>query len=50
MVKFVQLPKNASAQEKADARKVEFRVAQDGENFPSNPPSPHPGLKAGSER
>jgi len=50
MVKFVQLPKNATAQEKADARKVEFRVAQDGENFPNNPPSPHPGLKAGSER
>jgi len=30
--------------------KVEFRYANDGEGGDSNPPAPHPGLKAGSNK
>ncbi len=36
--------------EKKAARKVEFRYAGDGEKGESNPPAPHPGLKAGSNK
>lgn len=31
-------------------RRVEFRFAEDGETGDSNPPSPHPGIKAGSDK
>lgn len=36
--------------EKKQKRKVEFRYAADGESGDSNPPAPHPGLKAGSNK
>lgn len=36
--------------ERKESRKVEFRYAADGEKGESNPPSPHPGLKAGSNK
>jgi outer membrane protein OmpA-like peptidoglycan-associated protein len=36
--------------EKKMKNKVEFRYANDGENGDSNPPAPHPGLKAGSNK
>jgi outer membrane protein OmpA-like peptidoglycan-associated protein len=31
-------------------RRVEFRFAEEGEEGDSNPPAPHPGIKAGSDR
>jgi len=37
-----------SAFEKYQNRRVEFRFAEDGEDGESNPPAPHPGIKAGS--
>ena len=36
--------------EKKLKNKVEFRYANDGEGGDSNPPAPHPGLKAGSNK
>lgn len=39
-----------SAFEKKMKNKVEFRYANDGESGDSNPPAPHPGLKAGSNK
>lgn len=36
--------------EKKMTNKVEFRYANDGEGGDSNPPAPHPGLKAGSNK
>ncbi len=36
--------------EKKMKNRVEFRYANDGENGDSNPPAPHPGLKAGSNK
>lgn len=36
--------------EKKMKNKVEFRYANDGEGGDSNPPAPHPGLKAGSNK
>lgn len=36
--------------EKKMKNKVEFRYANDGETGDSNPPAPHPGLKAGSNK
>jgi outer membrane protein OmpA-like peptidoglycan-associated protein len=45
--------KNASGTSSIDQfreRKVGFRVAKDGETGNSNPPAPHPGLKAGSDK
>jgi outer membrane protein OmpA-like peptidoglycan-associated protein len=36
--------------EKKMKSKVEFRYANEGENGDSNPPAPHPGLKAGSNK
>jgi outer membrane protein OmpA-like peptidoglycan-associated protein len=41
---------NASPLEKKRSRKVEMRYATDGETGDSNPPAPHPGLKAGSNK
>jgi outer membrane protein OmpA-like peptidoglycan-associated protein len=35
--------------EKAADRRVDFRFAKEGESGDSNPPAPHPGLKAGSK-
>lgn len=49
IVKFVQGAKTNNPAERANQRRVEFRVAQDGESGQSNPPAPHPGLKAGLE-
>lgn len=44
--------KNAagSAAERKARNKVDFRYANEGENGNSNPPAPHPGLKAGSNK
>ncbi len=42
--------KNATSLEVKRARKVEFKYAADGETGESNPPAPHPGLKAGSNK
>lgn len=39
-----------TAYEKKMKNKVEFRYANDGEGGDSNPPAPHPGLKAGSNK
>lgn len=39
-----------TAYEKKMKNKVEFRYANEGEQGESNPPSPHPGLKAGSNK
>ena len=36
--------------EKKMKNRVEFRYANDGEEGDSNPPAPHPGLKAGSNK
>jgi OOP family OmpA-OmpF porin len=36
--------------ERKQSRKVEFRYANEGEQGESNPPSPHPGYKAGSDK
>ena len=36
--------------EKKMKNRVEFRYSNDGENGDSNPPAPHPGLKAGSNK
>jgi outer membrane protein OmpA-like peptidoglycan-associated protein len=36
--------------EKRMKNKVEFRYANEGEGGDSNPPAPHPGLKAGSNK
>ena len=36
--------------EKKIKNKVEFRYSNEGENGDSNPPAPHPGLKAGSNK
>ena len=36
--------------EKKMKNKVEFRYANEGESGESNPPAPHPGLKAGSNK
>jgi outer membrane protein OmpA-like peptidoglycan-associated protein len=37
-------------QEQKKRRKVDFNYAADGEKGESNPPAPHPGLKAGSNK
>jgi len=37
-------------QEQKQRRKVDFTYAADGEKGESNPPAPHPGLKAGSNK
>ncbi|MCW5906435.1 MAG: OmpA family protein [Chitinophagales bacterium] len=52
IVKYVGGKKAASgtAYEKKMKNKVEFRYANDGEAGSSNPPAPHPGLKAGSNK
>jgi outer membrane protein OmpA-like peptidoglycan-associated protein len=42
--------KNATPLETKRSRKVEFKYAADGETGESNPPAPHPGLKAGSNK
>lgn len=42
--------KNATPLEVKRSRKVEFKYAADGETGESNPPAPHPGLKAGSNK
>ena len=42
--------KNATSLDLKKARRVEFRYAVDGETGESNPPAPHPGLKAGSDK
>lgn len=39
-----------TAFERKMKNKVEFRYANDGETGDSNPPAPHPGLKAGSNK
>ncbi|MCP4122269.1 MAG: OmpA family protein [Bacteroidetes bacterium] len=39
-----------SSFEKYQNRRVEFRFAEDGEEGDSNPPAPHPGIKAGSNK
>lgn len=36
--------------ERQKTRKVEFRYANEGETGESNPPAPHPGLKAGTNK
>ena len=36
--------------ERKQNRKVEFRYAEENESGESNPPSPHPGYKAGSDK
>ncbi|MFN8277279.1 MAG: OmpA family protein [Chitinophagales bacterium] len=36
--------------ERKQTRRVDFQYAGDGENGESNPPAPHPGLKAGSNK
>ena len=41
---------NKSPQERKESRKVDFTYAGDGEKGESNPPAPHPGLKAGSNK
>lgn len=49
IVKFVSGGKATTPQQKAEQRRVEFKVAMDGDTGDSNPPAPHPGLKAGKE-
>ncbi|MEI6312979.1 MAG: hypothetical protein WCP57_12025 [Bacteroidota bacterium] len=49
IVKFKQGDKATTPQQRLEQRRVEFKVAQDGEAGDSNPPAPHPGLKAGKE-
>lgn len=39
-----------TTQERKKARRVDFTYAADGEKGESNPPAPHPGLKAGSNK
>jgi outer membrane protein OmpA-like peptidoglycan-associated protein len=39
-----------TAYEKKMKNKVDFRYSNDGETGDSNPPAPHPGLKAGSNK
>ena len=41
---------NLTPQEQKLRRKVDFNYAADGEKGESNPPAPHPGLKAGSNK
>jgi OOP family OmpA-OmpF porin len=41
---------NKTPMEKKKARRVDFNYAGDGEKGESNPPAPHPGLKAGSNK
>jgi OOP family OmpA-OmpF porin len=41
---------NATSLQKKKSRRVEFRYANDGEQGESNPPAPHPGLKAGTNK
>lgn len=41
---------NQTPQERKKSRRVEFGYAADGEKGESNPPAPHPGLKAGSNK
>ena len=41
---------NKTPQEKKKARRVDFNYAADGDKGESNPPAPHPGLKAGSNK
>jgi OOP family OmpA-OmpF porin len=41
---------NQTPQEKKKSRRVDFNYAGDGEKGESNPPAPHPGLKAGSNK
>lgn len=52
IIKYVGGKKAATgtAFEKKMKNKVEFRYANEGENGDSNPPAPHPGLKAGSNK
>lgn len=52
IVKYVGEKANpkASALEKKKSSRVDFRYANDGETGESNPPAPHPGLKAGSNK
>ncbi len=41
---------NKTPQERKKARRVDFNYAADGEKGEINPPAPHPGLKAGSNK
>ena len=41
---------NKTPAERKKARRVDFNYAGDGEKGESNPPAPHPGLKAGSNK
>lgn len=41
---------NLSTQERKKTRRVDIGYAGDGEKGESNPPAPHPGLKAGSNK
>ena len=41
---------NQTPQEKKKSRRVDFNYASDGDKGESNPPAPHPGLKAGSNK
>jgi outer membrane protein OmpA-like peptidoglycan-associated protein len=53
VVKYQGSKKATSAkteQERKKARKVAFQYAADGEKGDGNPPAPHPGLKAGSNK
>jgi outer membrane protein OmpA-like peptidoglycan-associated protein len=52
IVKYVGGKKAASGSpyERKMKNKVEFRYANEGETGDSNPPAPHPGLKAGSNK
>lgn len=52
IVKYVGEPKDpkASALDKRKSSRVELRYAAEGETGESNPPAPHPGLKAGSNK
>lgn len=52
IVKYVGGKKAATgtAYERKMKNKVEFRYANEGETGSSNPPAPHPGLKAGSNK
>jgi outer membrane protein OmpA-like peptidoglycan-associated protein len=41
---------NKTPAERKKTRRVDFNYAGDGEKGESNPPAPHPGLKAGSNK
>jgi hypothetical protein len=39
-----------TAASKYKTKKVEFKFAEEGQTGESNPPAPHPGIKAGSDK